>query len=107
MSADEWIVLAYSASNALRVASYAPQLWRVARDRSGAQAISCLSWNLWIAANASTALYAWTQLHDLLLTVVNAANAACCAGVVLITLAKRAAHTRAAMARTQPLWRLP
>ncbi len=102
MSADDLIVIAYSASNALRVASYAPQLWCVAHDRGGAQAISCLSWNLWIAANATTALYAWTQLHDPLLTVVNAGNAACCAAVVLITLAKRSAHARAAMAPSPP-----
>jgi hypothetical protein len=107
MNTDDLIVFAYSASNALRVASYAPQLWCVARDRGGAQAISCLSWNLWVAANATTALYAWTQLHDLLLTVVNAANAACCAGVVLITLAKRSAHARAATRPPLADWRLP
>ncbi len=91
MNADTLILLAYAASNALRLASYAPQIWRVARDRSGAQAISCLTWNLWIVANATTALYAWTQLHDLALTVINAGNALCCAAVVLITLGKRAA----------------
>jgi hypothetical protein len=91
MNADDFVILAYGATNALRLASYAPQIWRVARDRCGAQAISCLSWNLWIAANATTALYAWTQLHDIVLTVVNAGNALCCIAVVAITLAKRAA----------------
>lgn len=91
MNADTLILLAYAASNALRLASYAPQIWRVARDHSGAQAISCLTWNLWIVANATTALYAWTHLHDLALTVTNAGNALCCAAVVLITLGKRAA----------------
>ncbi len=91
MNADDAIVIAYSISNALRVLSYAPQLWSVARDRGGAQAISCLSWNLWTAANATTALYAWTQWRDPVLTLVNAANALCCAAIVLMTLAKRAA----------------
>lgn len=94
MNSDNLIVLAYGLSNALRLASYVPQLWRVARDRGGAQAISCLSWNLWTAANATTALYAWTQLHDLALTVVNAGNALCCIAVVLITLFKRAVLRR-------------
>jgi hypothetical protein len=99
MSNDDLIVLAYALSNALRLASYAPQILRVARDRCGAQAISCLSWNLWIAANAATAVYAWTQLHDLLLTVVNAGNALCCAAIVLMTLVKRSA-LRPAKARS-------
>jgi hypothetical protein len=87
---DDFVAWAYGLTNALRVASYAPQIWRVARDRHGAQAISCLSWNLWTAANATTALYAWTRLDDVALTLVNAANALCCTAVVLITLVKRA-----------------
>jgi len=94
MTSDDLVVLAYGLCNTLRLASYAPQIWRVARDRQGAQAISCLSWNLWVAANATTALYAWTQLHDLPLAAVNAGNALACAAVVLITLAKRAALRR-------------
>lgn len=91
MNPHEWIVLAYGLTNGLRLLSYAPQIWCVARDKAGAQAISCLSWNLWTAANLTTALYAWTQWHDAVLTVVNAGNALCCAVVVLITCAKRAA----------------
>lgn len=102
MNADDPIVIAYSVSNALRVASYAPQLWSVARDRGGAQAISCLSWNLWTAANATTALYAWTQWRDPVLTLVNAANALGCVAIVLMTLAKRAAHARTAKVPTPP-----
>lgn len=90
MNADDAIVLAYGLSNGLRLVSYAPQIWRVARDDHGAQAISCLTWSLWIAANASTALYAWTQLHDLPLTVMHVGNALCCAAVVALTLFKRA-----------------
>lgn len=107
MNGNDTIALAFALTNVLRLVSYAPQIWRVARDRSGAQAISCLTWNLWIAANATTALYAWTHLHDLLLTLVNAGNAVCCASVVLITLAKRSSQACAAMAPTLPHWRLP
>jgi hypothetical protein len=94
MTSDDLVVLAYGLCNTLRLASYAPQIWRVAHDRQGAQAISCLSWNLWVAANATTALYAWTQLRDLPLATVNAGNALACAVVVLITLGKRAALRR-------------
>lgn len=93
MRAEDLIMLAYTATNALRLLSYLPQIWCVAVDRTGAQAISCLSWNLWVAANGTTALYAWVLLHDPMLTLVNAGNAACCAIVVVITLAKRARLT--------------
>ncbi len=95
MNADQAITLAFALTNVLRLISYVPQIWCVARDRSGAQAISCFAWNLWIAANAVTAVYVWTQLHDWLLSAIHAANALCCAVVVLNTLAKRAAHARA------------
>ena len=90
------ILLAYGLSNALRLASYAPQIWRIAHDAHGAQAISCLTWNLWIAANGCTALYAWTQLSDLPLTVMHIGNALCCAAVVLLTCFKRALLCRQA-----------
>lgn len=103
MNGNEAIAVAFALTHALRLLSYAPQIWRVARDRGGAQAISSLTWNLWIAANTTTALYAWTHLHDLLLTLVNVANAACCASIVLITLAKRTALARVAAAPTHPL----
>lgn len=98
MASDDLIVMAYGLTNALRLASYAPQIWRVARDTAGAQAISCLSWNLWTAANGTTALYAWTRLGDLPLALVNAGNALCCATVVLLTLMRRAALRRDAVA---------
>ena len=96
MSVDDLVAWAYGLTNALRLASYAPQIWCVARDRGGAEAISCLSWNLWIAANATTALYAGVRLHDVPLAVVNAGNALCCLAVVLITLSKRARLRRLA-----------
>ncbi len=100
MTGHELIALAFAISNALRLVSYAPQIWRVARDRSGAQAISCLTWNLWVAANVSTAVYAWTHLNDWMLTAISAGNAVCCASVVLLTWVKRARHAAASTPAT-------
>jgi hypothetical protein len=100
---EELVTWAYGLTNALRVASYAPQIWRVARDREGAQAISCLSWNLWVAANATTALYAGVRLHDAALVVINAANALCCLSVVLITLVKRRRWQRRLASAARPV----
>ena len=54
----ELILLAYGASNAVRVFSYIPQIVRIARDSEGARAISLSTWWLWIAANAREALAA-------------------------------------------------
>lgn len=98
---NDLILLAFGVSNGLRIVSYLPQIWRVARDRDGAQAISCLTWNLWVFANASTALYAWTHLRDLPLALMHGANALCCAAVVALTCCKRAAW-RAAMTTPPP-----
>jgi hypothetical protein len=91
MNGNDLVLLVFGVSNFLRLLSYLPQMWRVARDRHGAQAISCLTWNLWIAANASTALYAWTHLHDLPLAAMHTGNAICCSCVVALTVFKRSA----------------
>lgn len=85
------IALSFGTFNLLRLASYAPQIVAVARDRYGATAISFSCWNIWIGANATTALYAWTKLGDATLAVVSAFNAACCLAVVLLAAYKRAA----------------
>jgi hypothetical protein len=75
--------------NTLRVFSYIPQIYRVAQDTHGAQAISYVTWGLWVGANGSTALYAWVNLYDLPLALLNGANALCCGLVIGLTCWKR------------------
>lgn len=79
----------FTGFNALRLVSFAPQIWRVAHDEHGASAISYWSWSLWIATNASTGLYAFANLGDLVLAATNAVNALCCATVIVLTAYKR------------------
>ena len=79
----------FTGFNGLRLISYVPQIWRVARDTHGASAISYWSWSLWIATNVSTGLYAFSNLGDLVLTAANAINALCCATVLALTAYKR------------------
>lgn len=75
--------------NVLRVASYLPQIYRVATDPYGASAIAYSTWGLWAVANASTALYAAYNVFDLLLAAINLLNALCCFAVILLTIYKR------------------
>lgn len=108
MSSDEFVTAAFGATNLLRLAGYLPQIWCVARDRTGAPAISCLGWSLWTAANATTALYAWTHWRDLPLTLINGGNAIGCGCVIVLVLAHRARLRRqAAAAARGPLGNPP
>jgi hypothetical protein len=75
--------------NSLRIVSYLPQIYRVARDTQGASCISYMTWMLWTAANASTSLYAFANLGDLMLGLVTLLNTVCCLTVIGLTLFKR------------------
>ena len=83
------ITAAFGFFNMLRLVSYVPQILAVARDDSGAAAISVSCWLIWIGAN-STALYAGLNLGDTALALVSVFNAAFCATVLLLALYKRA-----------------
>src|SRR5262245_3369523 len=86
--------LAFAAFSGLRTISYVPQMVRIAKDRNGASAISYPTWLLWTGANATTALYAATNLNDVWLTFVSSIYALCCVLVVALTAFKRLGHRR-------------
>jgi hypothetical protein len=98
VQSTELIAAAFGIFNALRLVSYLPQIVAVARDRHGAVAISLLTWSIWIAANASAALYAWINVGDLTLALVSAFNAFCCLVVFALAALKRVARWRRASA---------
>ena len=81
--------LAYGFFNMLRLMSYAPQMFLLAQDRSGAKAISISSWLIWTGANFTTAIYAWVRLADASLSIMNAFNTACCITVLALVVYKR------------------
>ena len=85
----DFFTLTYGFFNILRLISYAPQIVLLAKDTSGAKAISISSWLIWTGANLSTAVYAWVRLTDASLCVMNAFNTACCVAVLVLVVYKR------------------
>jgi len=55
---------AFGAFSGLRLVSYFPQIYRVARDANGASAISYSTWLMWTGSHLSTGCYAAINLGD-------------------------------------------
>ena len=89
MTLSEASLLGFTAFSGLRLVSYLPQIYKVARDRNGASAISYATWALWTGCHLSTGLYAIINLSDLLLGAASVLYALCCLAVIALTAAKR------------------
>lgn len=88
------ITTIYAVCNALRVLSYVPQILAVARENSGAHAISLASWLFWFVSHAVTAVYGAAVLNDPLLAGMMWGNAAGCLAIAAITITKRRRYGR-------------
>jgi hypothetical protein len=75
--------------NAVRLVSYLLQIYKIARDTTGAGAISYSTWILWTAANSSTAIYSLTNPGHITLALTNGLNALCCAIVITLIAFKQ------------------
>jgi hypothetical protein len=89
MTLAEITLAAFTAFSGLRIVSYLPQIYKVARDINGASAISCSTWILWTGSHLSTGFYAAINLGDRLLAACSALYALCCVAVIVITAVKR------------------
>ena len=83
------ITVVYVGCNAVRLFSYIPQIIAVARERSGAHALSLATWCFWTLSNAATAIYCSTVINDFLLASTMWGNAVGCLAVALLTVMKR------------------
>ena len=82
----------FTVFHALRLVCYLPQIYKIARDTSGAVAISYSTWILWAAANSLTAIYSFTGPGHIMLAWINGLNALCCATVIVLTAFKQRAR---------------
>jgi hypothetical protein len=89
MIPNEIVLGLFMACNGARSLAYLPQIVRLARDRSGAGAVSCLTWALFALANASTAAYAAIVTGDAWVAAMFALNSLFC-----VTIVGLAAHGR-------------
>lgn len=89
MSATDLIILAFAATNGLRIVAFVPQIMSLVRDDSGAAAVSCCTWMLFLISHIATAAYAGVVLREEWMCLVFTVNAACSAAIVILTLLRR------------------
>lgn len=95
-SPTELVIVAFAATNGLRIIAYVPQIMRLARDESGAAAVSSCTWVLFLMSNLSTAAYSSVVVDEPWMTAVFVINAVFCAAIVaLIALSRRSRRGRA------------
>jgi len=89
MTLAQITLAAFTVFSGLRLVSYFPQIYKVARDTNGASAISYFTWVLWTGSHLSTGFYAAINLGDRLLAACSALYALCCIVVIATTAIKR------------------
>jgi hypothetical protein len=89
LAATDVIIVVFTATNCLRIAAYLPQILRLARDDSGAAAVSCCTWFIFLISNISTGIYAAMVLNDRQMAVIFLANAICSGVILILALVRR------------------
>jgi hypothetical protein len=89
MTAPEFILIVFTVTNSVRVVAYLPQIAKIARDESGAVAVSNATWLLFGFSHLSTVAYAAVVLDDLYMSVLFGANLLCCMTIIALTIYKR------------------
>jgi hypothetical protein len=94
MTLEHIALLAFTACNCARVFAYLPQMLTAFAAQDGCRSTSCMTWSMFIFANASTTLHAAVNLHDTWMTAIFAGNTLCCVVIVGTILAKRVISRR-------------
>jgi len=72
----------FTICNSIRVVAYVPQITKAATDQDGAQAISFMTWGLFLVSNSSAVAYALVNKADWMLACMFMANAIGCAAIL-------------------------
>lgn len=89
MTAAEMSLALFTMVNSARVLAYLPQIVLIARDRSGARAISYSTWAMFSASHLSTVLYAVFAVSDRAMAAIFLVNMTFCLGIIALTAYKR------------------
>jgi hypothetical protein len=82
----------FTICNSLRVLAYAPQIIKAAADRGGVEAISFMTWGLFLLSNVSAVAYALVNMSDWTMAAMFLGNAAGCSIILVIGAWKRLQH---------------
>lgn len=83
------ILVLYVIFNGVRVFSYFPQIFTIAKEKSEVSAISLITWWMWTGANFISGIYASFITPDFWLAFVSFANGTGCLTVILCVIYKR------------------
>jgi predicted nucleic acid-binding protein len=94
MTIADITLAAFTLCNSLRIVAYVPQVAKAARDRSGAEAISFGTWDLFLVSHASAMAYALVYKEDWTMASVFLGNVIGCGSILLIAAWKRSQQRR-------------
>jgi uncharacterized protein with PQ loop repeat len=107
MTIADTTLVVFTFFNSLRFLAYVPQIAKVIKDRSGAEAISFGTWAMFLVSHASAMAYAIENQGDWTMASLFLGNALGCAAILLIAAWKRSRHRRCriedAAQRREPL----
>jgi hypothetical protein len=92
MTVADITLAVFTVCNSLRVLAYGPQIIKAATDRGGVEAISFMTWGLFLLSNVSAVAYALVNTGDWTMATMFLGNAAGCSIILAIGAWKRLQH---------------
>lgn len=104
MSINDLFTVLYPVVPLVGLIGYAPQLLALIKTKRSPESISLSTWYLWTTTWLISLGYAGLVIGDLMLSVTAAMNVAGHAGVIWLTLYKRAIHTEEPVFSLAPIF---
>jgi hypothetical protein len=92
MTVADITLAVFTVCNSLRVLAYGPQIIKAATDRGGVEAISFMTWGLFLLSNVSAVAYALVNTGDWTMATMFLGNAIGCSIILVIGAWKRLQH---------------